>query len=53
VSAEVAKRLAEEQFEKYEKNLRRIEATRPVSDFDKLVEKTKLLEKKSGRKRKT
>ncbi|MCL5773312.1 MAG: virulence RhuM family protein [Firmicutes bacterium] len=52
VSAEVAKELAEKEFEKYEENLRQIEATQPISDFDKLVEKTKLLVKKESKKRK-
>ncbi|HLE12817.1 MAG TPA: virulence RhuM family protein [Bacteriovoracaceae bacterium] len=43
VSAEVAKILAETEFEKYENKRRHIEATTPVSDFDKLVEESKLL----------
>lgn len=47
VSAEVAQKLAEKEFEKYEDKLRKIGVSQPVSDFDKLVEKTKLLEKKS------
>ena len=51
VSAEVAKELAEREFEKYEENLRRIESKQPISDFDKLVERTKLLGKKSYKKR--
>lgn len=51
VSAEVAKELAEKEFTKYEERLRKIEATHPVSDFDKLIEKTKVLEKKTPNKR--
>jgi len=46
VSAEVARKLAEKEFEKYEAKARKIEASQPVSDFDKLVEKTRKLEKK-------
>lgn len=52
VSAEVAKELAEKEFVKYERKVKKIEASRPVSDFDKLVKKTKLLEKKDSKKRK-
>lgn len=48
VSAEHAAQIAFEEFEKYRKE-RGVDL---VSDFDKMVEKTKLLEKKSGRKRK-
>ena len=44
VSAAVAKELAEKEFEKYEEQQRQIEAAQPVSDFDKLLEKTKQLE---------
>ncbi|PIZ15484.1 hydroxyacid dehydrogenase [Candidatus Desantisbacteria bacterium CG_4_10_14_0_8_um_filter_39_17] len=51
VSAEVAQELAEKEFEKYEEKVRKIQASQPVSDFDKLVEKTRLLEKKSTGKR--
>lgn len=51
VSAGVAKELAEKEFTKYEERLHRIEATQPVSDFDKLVEKTKALEKKPPNKK--
>lgn len=47
VSAEVAKKLAEKEFEKYEENLRLIEATQPVSDFDILLEKTKQFKKRN------
>ncbi len=43
VSADVAKQLAESEFEKYEEKRRQIEAHTPVSDFDKLVVETKLL----------
>ncbi|MBI5698961.1 virulence RhuM family protein [Candidatus Saganbacteria bacterium] len=50
VSAEVAKELAEQTFAKYEENIRRIETTEPVSDFDLLVEKTKFIEKKKDKK---
>jgi hypothetical protein len=52
VSAEVAKELAEREFEKHKEHLRKIEATQSVSDFDKLVEKTKKLEKKKPQKNK-
>jgi len=43
VSAEVAKKLAEAEFEKYEEKIREIEATTPVSDFDKLIVESKQL----------
>lgn len=52
VSAEVAKELAEKEFQKHEDNLKKIEATTPVSDFDKLVEKTKQIGKKEAKKKK-
>jgi hypothetical protein len=48
VSAEHAAQIAGEEFEKYRKG----RGVNFVSDFDKMVEKTKLIEKKSGRKRK-
>jgi len=51
VSSEVAKELAEKEFEKYEEKIRKIETTQAVSDFDKLIEKTKLLEKKLPKKK--
>ena len=51
VSAEVARKLAESEFEKYEEKQRYIEATTPVSDFDKLIVESKRLE--SGVKKKT
>lgn len=51
VSSEVAKELAEKEFEKYEKKIRKIETTQAVSDFDKLIEKTKSLEKKLPKKK--
>jgi len=50
VSAEVAKRLAEAEFEKYEEKRRHIEATTAVSDFDKLIVETKLLEEAAPKK---
>ena len=50
VSAEVAKELAEREFEKYEEQVRKIEAAQPVSDFDKLIEKTRSLENKETKK---
>ncbi len=53
VSAEVAKELAEKEFEKYEEKVKKIEAAQPVSDFDKLVEKTKSLEKQSPKRKKS
>lgn len=57
VSAAVAKELAEKEFDKYEAQQRQIEATQPVSDFDKLLEHTKQLEhhapKKGPRKKGT
>jgi len=43
VSAVVAKELAEKEFEKYEQQLRTLEASTPTSDFDKLVDQTKSL----------
>ena len=53
VSAEIAKELAEKEFEKYEEKVKKNEAIQPVSDFDKLVEKTKSLEKKSPKSKKS
>ena len=42
---------AESEFEKYEETRRKIEATQPVSDFDKAVEKiTKKLSKPKKKK---
>lgn len=52
VSAEVAKELAEKEFEKYDKEQRKIEAKEPVSDFDILISKTKKFEDKTGKKKK-
>ncbi|MDI6783191.1 MAG: virulence RhuM family protein [bacterium] len=46
VSAEIAQQLAETEFDKYQVKRRRIEATQPVSDFDKFVQKVKRLEVK-------
>lgn len=43
VSAAIAKELAEKEFEKYEQHLRITEATKPVSDFDKLLEQTEVV----------
>jgi hypothetical protein len=51
VSAAVAKKLAEDEFEKYEEMRRHIEATTPVSDFDKLIVETKFLEKDVSKKK--
>jgi hypothetical protein len=51
VSAEVAKRLAENEFEQYEEKRRHIEATTPVSDFDKLNAQTKFLENGAPKKK--
>lgn len=51
VSAEVAKKLAESELEKYEEKIRKIEASTPVSDFDKLVEESKFLEIKATKKK--
>ena len=48
LSAEVAKELAEKEFEKYEDKLKKIEVSQPVSDFDKLVEKSKSLKKRKN-----
>ena len=48
VTAEHAAQIAFEEFEKYRKE----RGVGLVSDFDKMVEKSKLLEKKPGRKRK-
>ena len=46
VSAEVAKQLAHERFDRYRAGVQRLEAERPTSDFDKLVEETKKKRKK-------
>lgn len=45
VSHEVAKRLAEEEFDRFEDRRRELEAAEPTGDFDHLVEKTKHLPK--------
>ncbi len=52
VSAELARKLAEKEFGIYEESQRVIEANQPVSDFDKLIQKTKLIDKKDSEKRK-
>lgn len=44
ISAELAKEHAEAQFDKHEQTRRRLEATQPTSDFDRLVEETRRLE---------
>jgi hypothetical protein len=44
VSKQIAEEHAHREFEKYEAERRRIEATTPTSDFDKVVEETKRLE---------
>ncbi len=41
VSAEVARRLAHEQYDQYHAAVQRLEAQWPTSDFDKFVEETK------------
>jgi hypothetical protein len=46
VSHKLAQDHAEREFQKYETERRRIEATEPVSDFDKVVDKVKLLKEK-------
>jgi hypothetical protein len=51
VSAELAKKLAETEFGKFEEAQKAIEASQPVSDFDKLVEKSKLIEKKEPKRK--
>lgn len=43
VSHEVAKRLADVEFDTYEAQRRQLEAAKPTSDFDHLVEETKKL----------
>jgi len=45
ISAEVAKRLAEAEFEKYQSQVRAREAMEPTSDFDRLVDESKRLGK--------
>ncbi len=45
VSHEVAKRLAETEFDAYEAERRRLGATEPTSDFDRFIEETKQLSK--------
>jgi len=45
VSKEVAKKLAIEEFAKYTEKQKKLEAETPTSDFDKLVQQTKKLEK--------
>jgi len=50
VSAEVAKKLAEAELEKYEEKRRHIEATTPLSDFDKLVVEAKVFEESAAKK---
>jgi len=51
VSAEVARELAEAEFEKYREKFRRLEAQNPTSDFDKMVSKLKKLEAKKSKKK--
>ena len=46
VSADVAEKLALKEFTKFRKRERMIETQEPVSDFDKLVDKTRRLEQK-------
>ncbi|NPV02115.1 MAG: virulence RhuM family protein [Brevinematales bacterium] len=46
ISAEIAKQIAEREFDKYKEHLRELESTTPVSDFDKEVEKIKKLKSK-------
>jgi len=41
VSSEVAKQLAEAEFDKHESRRRELEAAEPTSDFDRLVEETR------------
>lgn len=48
VSAVFAQEHAEQEFEKYETDRRRIEAETPTSDFDKMVKATKRLENQAG-----
>jgi hypothetical protein len=50
VSAEVAKKLAEAELDKYEEKRRHIEATTQVSDFDKLVVEAKNFEASAAKK---
>jgi hypothetical protein len=45
VSHELAQEHAEDEFEKYEAERRRLEVTTPTSDFDKAVQEVKRLEK--------
>jgi hypothetical protein len=45
IKAEVAKKLAIEEFDKYTEKQKKLEAETPTSDFDKLVQHTKKLEK--------
>ncbi|ADD69315.1 conserved hypothetical protein [Denitrovibrio acetiphilus DSM 12809] len=45
IKAEVAKKLAIEEFGKYTEKQKKLEAETPTSDFDKLVQQTKKLEK--------
>jgi hypothetical protein len=47
ISHELAQEHAEREFEKYETERRRLEATTPTSDFDKAVEEVKRLEKEA------
>jgi hypothetical protein len=51
VSADVAEKLALKEFTKFRKRERMIETQEPVSDFDKLVDKTRRLEQKEKSKR--
>ena len=50
VSADVAEKLALKEFTKFSKRERVIETQEPVSDFDKLVDKTRRLEQKEKNK---
>lgn len=50
VSAALAQDHAEREFEKYEVELHRIEATQPTSDFDNMIEETKQIEQQAPKK---
>jgi hypothetical protein len=43
ISADLAKKKAEDEFERYEEQRRLREATEPTSDFDRMVEEVKTL----------
>lgn len=53
VSHQLAEQHAQAEFARFEEQRRRLEATRPTSDFDKAVERVKRIEGKPSPKKRT